>query len=371
MRTVVDRVQSILWYQRPQGAGPLARVLFSEQQHRRLGALTLQQADGQWFLDGGLAAGLRSGDRYHAPELGGQVEVVEVEPSRARISVPEGPPPPTGTLMVPAAAGTHHQPCRIEGTGPLARQLHDRLQHVPGLVVDPSAPAPAFALSVDGLELTVLDAAGRRLRYPWRDAPSLPDAVREERLDALLDDLHGLARAADLLKLARRASEAPCPTALPHTVEWGSVVDGDPRPLPHRGGALSVGERLYVSIDNRGVKPIHVSLLDVGVGRAITLLNPSEPEGIDLAVGATELLGAAEYGRLVGLELSWPSIVPPDGPRPESLVIFVSRAPLPVTSWETKPWSKRAKPPPSQPKRSDLLDTPLLAVHLLELSLRP
>lgn len=350
MRRVVERVQRVTKLQRPQVSGPSSRRLLSERRERSGGELTLQLDADRWQLSGGSAAGVVRGDRYcivdplaeDTSRPLAELVVDDVETHVAVVSVGDAAADrlSPGMVALSRPGGPVHQRCLVAGEGALAEELRRRLANVPGLEVAESSDGGgdvgvAFVLAVRGEELDVLDEAGRRLRWTWRDAGALEPSLRRERLDGLVEDLRTLVRGSDLLSLARRLARATSSRAPAHVVEWGRVDRGVPRPLPRLGAELRVGERIYVSVQNTGVRAIHVSLLDVGVGRHVVLLNRNEPEGVDLAAGDTELFGLPEVRAIQGFELVWPDEVPPDGPREESLVVFVASSPLPVRSWES------------------------------------
>jgi Caspase domain len=353
MRRVVERIQRPRCHQRPQVSGPASRCLFSERRERWSGALSLQRVGERWCLSGGAAAGVMQGDRYSivdllsgaAPHPLAEVVVSNVEGHSAVVSVLTAKAElEAGMTALARPGGPTHQRCVVDGAGALAERLRRSLAAVAGLEVvgGEDRAGAAFVVEVRGEQIEVLDAEGRALRRPWVDAAALEPSVRCERLDGLVEELRTLARASDLLTLARREGLAERPRSLPHVFEWGRVEGGAPHRLPSHGAELSVGDRIYVAVENTGARPIYVSMLDVGVGRAVVLLNRSEPEGVDLAAEDTEILGAPELGSLVGIELVWPDDVPLTGAREESLVVFISSGPLPVGSWETASTLDRA-----------------------------
>jgi len=365
VRRVTEAIGRTQVQQRPQVSGPWSRCLFSERRRPSRGVLTLRHEGERWCLHGGEAVGVVRGDRYcvvdpltDATQPLCEVVVAEVEGHESVVSVDAGMAErlEAGLVALPLPGGPTHQRCRIDGDGALASELRRRILEVEGLAVVEAAEGAglAFALDVKGSAVDVLDADGRRLRWPWTEVPELEPSMRRERIDGLLDDLRALVKGADLLSLARRERPAEPPRSLAHGLEWGLVENGAPRPLPLHGAELTAGQRIYVRVENRSFRPIHVSVLDVGVARMGDLLNRNEPEGIDLGVGQTEIFGAPELDTLRGIELQWPEMVPPDGPREESLVVFIASAPLPVNAWDTASWSdpdpaRRTQP---RPRRS-------------------
>ncbi len=365
VRRVVARLRRLRSRQRPQVSGPAFRCVLSERTVPRTGALVLQGRPGQWGLDGGEAVGVVVGDRYHvvdpldgeATHSRAEVEVAAVAGHAAELTVLSASGElEAGMIALPRAGGPEHQRCVLAGSGPLVVELRRRLAAIGGVVVvDPGDDDGRAELFVEARDdrVEVLDAQGRLLRWPWRDVPAIDPVLRDERLDGLAAEIGVLARTGDLLALARRAGRAEHPRALSHVFEWGRVERGLPRRLPAHGATLHVGDRIYVRVENTASRALHVSLLDVGVGRGVVLLNRNEPEGIDLAAGDTEIFGAPELRGLVGVGLAWPEAVPPDGPREESLVLFLSSAPMPVGAWETRarPDVVRRDQPPA-PRRS-------------------
>ncbi len=353
MRRVCQETLKTRWYQRPQVSGPSSRYPFSERQRRRLGALTLERDGPWWRLSGGQAAGVEPGDRYRifdpitGSEDQGAVDAI-VATVHSHVSV-LGPSLDheeslrEGMVAVPRPGGPARVRCGIRGYGPLATNLAGRLTELEGLELVRSDQTEdlAFMLDVDDGRVVVRDASGRRLRWPWRNVSTGGDEIQSERMDGLIEDLRGLTRGTALVQFARGRPSTSAVESLAHRAEWGIVQGRGLRVLEERGAVLSVGDRIYITVENRAVRPLFVSIFDVGVGRAVTLLSCNEPEGIDLGVREIEVVGAREMEPLRGLELDWPADVPADGPVEESLVIFISNGPLPVRSWETSPWSDR------------------------------
>lgn len=355
MSRVVDRTLGRRLYQRPQVSGPSSRFLFTERSRRRLGTLVLQRMPRGWCLSGGEAAGVRSGDRYRIvdPLGGGEgqdiagVEVTKVGASAAHVVLEPRQGAPrvlSGMLALPVTGGPVHSRFRIIGGGSLADELRRRISATAGLeVIDGDHTGEGvFMLEVAGKDVLVRDDDGARLRWPWRDLDSA-GFTRDDRLDAFIEDLHRLARGTELVGLARRREGDEVPRRLAHVLDWGVVDEhGAPCSLAHHGAELTVGDRVFIAIENTSLWPLRVSVFDVGVGRAVTLLNPNEPEGLDLGVGETEIIGAGELRSLTGIDLHWPGDTPTDSARGESLVIFVSSQPLPLMSWETSSWWDRS-----------------------------
>lgn len=115
--------------------------------------------------------------------------------------------------------------------------------------------------------------------------------------------------------------------ALPTQVHIGlaRVVDGVAHPLSASGAVLHPGQAVCVTVRNEGVQYLYVSLLDIGVSSQVTLLNPAHPSGVPIAPGKQYVFGGDDVtGALPGLELSWPSSVPPVRPRTETIVALIS-----------------------------------------------
>jgi hypothetical protein len=111
-------------------------------------------------------------------------------------------------------------------------------------------------------------------------------------------------------------------------VEWGTVVEGQPRPLPNQGAMILAGDCVSLRLANRGKRRLYVHVVDLGVSGKVTLLTQSWPSGVNLGPGEDKaVLGEAPGDTLFGVRCHWPDTVLADSPRSEELVFIVTDRP--------------------------------------------
>lgn len=345
---VAEYVERRMRQQRPQGSGPLSRVLFSERERRDLGALRLLEHGGRRCLYGGSALGVEAEDRYEIVELprgdrarrSALVTVEAVSSSAAMLDATSDEHHwlRPGLPARPNPGGPTRARCRVRGDGSIASELRTWLGTIGGLtVVDASdRDGVDFSFCASGPRIEVRSHAGSRLRWPFQFDDDEPEVTRNDRIEAVVELAQVLTRALRLRTVADRSTDGAGKGAR-FSVEWGVVKDGINIALPLVGETLSVGDRIYVHVANHGSRqPLHVSVLDVGVGWDITLLTAGHPEGEVLGRRERQVVGQPPLLSLMGLVLHWPDDVPPDQPLEESIVVFVADGPLPIASWATQ-----------------------------------
>jgi hypothetical protein len=342
-RRVRERVLARCPRQRPELEGPGRRLLFQLEELEQEFVLSYFPERNRHWLRGGQLHGVHVGDEYAVMPLGSLgpdtaralalARVVEVWGGASRVELEgrSGSVIPTG---VPAFLLRSPQPRRavaLEGPWgegePFSLRLCEGLQSSPfvrqAVGEEPEPVLTRVRLGEGGVD--VVDAGGDSLVHPLPLTPhSVPEVVRVLELQAraqALRELESTAEAEGLLGCL--------------DMEWGRVLASRALRLPTAGACLHAGERLYVRLRNRGRSRFYVSVLDIGVGGCITLLNTSQPSGLVLGPERVETLGARPDGTLVGLELDWPAAVPPVGERPESLVVIASDAPVDLRLLET------------------------------------
>jgi hypothetical protein len=204
--------------------------------------------------------------------------------------------------------------------------------------VSAGTPEPVIArVRIGERGVDVLDQGEDRVIHPL---PPGPDSAPE-----LLRVLEVLTRAQALREFESGDGADWLEASL--DIEWGRVLAGRAVRLPTAGACLHSGERIYIRLHNRGRSRLYVSVFDIGVGGCITLLSTSQPSGLMIGPARVESLGTGPDGRLVGLELEWPRAVPPDGERPESLVVIAAEAPMDLRLIETsgQRWARAVASP--------------------------
>jgi hypothetical protein len=109
------------------------------------------------------------------------------------------------------------------------------------------------------------------------------------------------------------------------TVEIGSLKDGNAEPIPDTASPLfAVGDRVYVRFQNTGTMTKYFYLFDIGVTGRITLVTNWRPSGMAVGPGENYTVGQDEMRQLIGVPLFWPTGVPIDQPRPETLLVIAT-----------------------------------------------
>ncbi|MGV9365773.1 caspase family protein [Amycolatopsis sp. NPDC003731] len=314
--TVTDRVRQLVLercgVQRPEVEGPSEREVFGTGRVEQVAYLPASRQRRWVRIAGARLLGYGEGDEFtihHEDALLGSV-VVEWTDGHAVFGELRGPDPglplPVGARAQVLTTAVPALPVFL-GTGSDA--LAERVQEDPALRPASAEEAGSVRVVAGSGGLALHDAIGP-LSHPSPDDGHL------------LGDLKRIARARAMLRL----SEDPG-MALPVRVrvEPARVVDGIPRPLPGSGAVLHPGEAVCVTVHNDGAQYLYVSLLDVGISSQVTLLNPAHPSGVAIAPGTKYVFGGDDVtGALPGLELGWPSSVPRDHPRRESIVVLIS-----------------------------------------------
>lgn len=156
----------------------------------------------------------------------------------------------------------------------------------------------------------------------------------------VLQVLQQCAKAQALLSLVQTMQEPNAAFRLEET--WGLVQNGQPYPLPN-GYCLQNGDCFFLELTNAGQEPMWVNIINIGVGKATSLLNQSTlTTGIHLLPGQSQCLGHSPYKGLVGLEVSWPKAVPAVGIRSEWVMVVASSVPMDLSMVqyhdETRSW---------------------------------
>jgi tetratricopeptide (TPR) repeat protein len=308
--------------QRPEVEGPADRLVFSTERRSTVGVRPVRTEGGRFLLDGAALFGTVSGDTYAVVPPGGdpaapaaRATVERVTDGRAvlRLDPPLTALPPGAMAWPlevalgarPVAVLPADDPRRPEVAAALTRTAQVRV------VDDPSGALATVRL--DGAGVQVLDAAGAPLYGTAADRP--PIAVAEA--------VRRLARAAHVRELGSGTG----PEELPDDVEVGWVrllPEGGEKPLTG-GEHLFVGDRLLARFTNTGTEQRFVSSVDVGLSGALTVLTTAEPDGMTLDPGQLYELGR-DWPGSAGIAVGWPSGLPQDGPRAESVVTIVADA---------------------------------------------
>lgn len=343
IRTVVAAIPPRYGFQRPQVSGPRHRLIFEVEEQPRPGALTLRRRGPALWLDGGHGVGVRCGDRYRILGLfpAGEdheatiLRVIRVKEHESELRPQQGQTDGlcSGLLAVPIAGGPTHVRCRL-GNGPWSAALSERLRTIPGLAVlgADERGVVDFEIAADDRRLTLVDPAqGVALREAW-----VPPTAGLPPWAEIVDAVKSAARGSALRALAIEGGGEHRLDPSSYEIEWGVVREGERRPLERHGVHLRARDRVYLRLTSKA-GTIHASVLLVGVDRRVALWSAHDPEGIELAEGATDVVGSPALMELRGAELDWPVDVPADGPRQACFAVILSNRRMPVTAWVTSP----------------------------------
>ena len=319
--------------QRPELEGPVDRLLFQAKAERRSG-LTFYYGgeDGRVpSLRGGRLHGVQRGNLYSVEKPGNPKEqattarVTSVGGSSSRVAL-EGGQPLTGASVRPIHIRFPKRPVHLEDG--VTGALRDAVNRSPILALATSMSGAAMArVRANQRGMFAVDEAGLATSKPIREPGQI------------LTQLHWMAHALILRELQE---EPPILEEQCFQLDWGRVTEerkADAKPLS--GTLLNPGDRLFIRITNRGSEQLYVNLFNIGLSRRVTLLNGSARSGREIAPGETWCYGYREGEGLIGVPLRWPSYVPAEGSRMESIVAIIAGQPMDLSVLEGKEGEQR------------------------------
>jgi hypothetical protein len=166
-----------------------------------------------------------------------------------------------------------------------------------------------------------------------------PRAGDHSGVERVTRDLKILAQAAQLRRLV---GSAGYPLNAEADIEWGRVVGGERQPISS-STVLQTGERIYVSVHNRGEATVYVSMIDIGIAGKITLLTRGAPSGHEVCEGHSYTFGEdRRAGVLKGAPVEWPEGVAAAHGRPDTVLVIVTSKPQDLRALE-QPGVARAR----------------------------
>lgn len=350
MAAVRQRVLARFPTQRPDVEGPAQRRLFSLVELDGRGHIpALCEGDRVKLLAGRLG-GVCPGDVYDIEPLGAAeprplaratVTAAAATSAVAEVDLARGPrrPLPAEAVAIPVELAGPRRPVAIVAPDGERERLAAAVAGSGALrpATDEDAEVLLATLRLDGGLLTVEDHLG-----PLGAPRPYPHG-----LDAAARTLVDLAVAQGIRELVGSHGVADADVE----IELGTVEGGEPRPMPHGGGALALGDRIYVRLRNAtagsgGAKRrLHAHVLNVGLSHRVSLLTSEAPSGIVLDPGAPAyvLAEGVEPGRLQGLELTWPDGLPRDTARLDELYVVISTERTNLQGLETQDAVGRAR----------------------------
>jgi Caspase domain len=327
--------------QRPEAEGPTSRLLFDVAERESTGVLPVVIEQGGAFLESAPFFGLEPGDELvllPAGEAVGRVDpvatahVTDIVSGRASLDVALRPglaALPDGVEAHPTRVSLGRQRVVVEGGDAAARQtVEAALADLKHVQLGEGLPRVATVQLTDQ-QVSLLDALGEPM---WLE----PSPLDSTGLSRLTRGLTLMARAAHLRALGPGEGDAALTT--PVSFRWwtGALEGGSPRELA--GEVLHPGDRVFIEVGNdapAGGPTVYANVFDVGMTSKISLMNSSEPSGIELAPGKRYVFGTNPVEGAPGLKLEWPTTLAARGRRSETIVAIVSDQPQALAQLQT------------------------------------
>ena len=324
--------------QTPAIDGPARRRLFSLDDDDGVGKPIVFAVGDGFELRAGRLMGVTRGNVYAVMPSGSQAysadrAIAEVEVSEPSATVSQamlrcwsnGHKELTQTaIAIPIRKAVVRRPVRVDGPDPLRTHVETALAATDALrSFEPEDKGALATLRVSEGSLTIEDNLGPL--FPATGFPAgLQDAVA---------NLTNLAAAQRLRELEGEHGVS----ANDVDIEWGTVEQGEPRPMPERGASLGLRDRIYVKVKRRS-RELYVHIFNIGIRGRITLLTQRiSTMGVLLSDKTPEfVLGANSMGTLMGCGLSWPAELPRSFPRFDEIVVIVSSMPANLQYLETR-----------------------------------
>ena len=340
-RTIAQLLRDRLVVQRPEIEGPSTRLPFSLERVDAV-SFTVRRDDRGALLEAGALLGISTGDVYGVMPPGStQIvpdeliatvtidDVTAVDSRASQIAWCNGHAelPSAAIALAMSAAGSAYA-VRIVAAAAATPVIEARLRATRRLRSARTPDEPVLGtIRVDQTTLELSDELG-----PLMAAAPYPD-----QLDDAIDHLANLATAKRLRGLDPRGiAEAEV------TVAVGIVdPDGAFRAIDD-GHALGLGDRIAIRIANTSQRPLWANVFGVGLRGAIARLD-GEGSGVPLPANQTVQLGDHASGCLTGFALGWPSGLPRDQPRKDTIMTVVTARPADLSVLETTRESARSR----------------------------
>lgn len=332
-KVVRERVLAAVPEQRADMAGPIGRAPFTLHEPARSRAVPIAVSEGRTLLRAGRITGVARDDVYAVMPAA----VTAYDPTRelaratvthagaldAEVALSPDIELPSGALAFPVQQHLTRYLVRVEGTGDAAARLRTAIAAAPRLHLEADESELLAIVRASDADVVVADGVGDLIApRPWGGNP---DQVRQLVVDFLSD----LATARAFRALAG-AHELPASCCV---VEWGTVEGGKPVVQPEQGAMLSLGDTVYVRVENRSDRDVHVHLFNVGVRGKVTRLSGSLGELV--LAGKNITFGAVPGAGLTGFRLDWPEGLPVDTPRRDEIVVVATSRAADLGALET------------------------------------
>lgn len=347
--------------QRPEAGGPVRRIPFTvtERDHGPAYPVRVDQATGLAWLDAAGLHGINLGDEFVLARAGqrpdptapGLASVTALSGSAAFLRRSDGEAIRAGTTAHVWRKVAHDQlpvVLHADDGRPVPAAFRNALSELPGLrISEASTPGAIATITVADGHFLLCDGAG----MPLYRSPRPADQGTASRLRR---ELVGLAtslrlRSLDLTSDAEFSSSA----SLVVTCGDAPVLDDS---MLHVGDVI----RIKVGNDQSAASTVYANVLDLGVAGRVSLLNTAEPAGMALLPGESRVIGAGPDGRQAGIVASWPTGVPDDQPRFETVIAVFCDQNLDLRSLDQRGVTERGRSDPfARLLRSGIRDLPV------------
>ncbi len=336
-------VQEVKPEQRPQVEGASDRIPFRLATLERPRSFAVIQKDTKYLLEAGHLQGVEPGDTYAilprtSLSLDPQQVIAEAQPLSVlgtqsvlhlqfRSGLTELPKEPTHAFLKTPAL--RKWVVNVDGDTPFLQALRKRLEGVNVLRVHATDedPEPLVQVKEDNGKLVMLDKDG----HDYLPPKDIPEDKVEDLLQQTETNLIRIAKAESVATL-KTSEQNPLGKEL-YEVVWGLVGNGVPKSPRESGQTIHVGDRVWVQVRNLSTSQLFVSFLDIGVFKAVQLVNEKAyPLGIPINPNSEFTLGKSDGGTLQGIELHWPENYVPDRRRDETIVAIISDQPCNLSS---------------------------------------
>ncbi|HEX2687418.1 MAG TPA: caspase family protein [Kofleriaceae bacterium] len=334
-RSIATALRARLTVQRPEIEGPVTRMPFSlATVDAPTFAVRIEQ--GRAIVEAGRLLGVSVGDVYGVMPAGStnfdpkqavaQLTIDEVTATRSfarQIAWHNGASAlPAHAVAIATSLSFERLPVHIAADAPARQVVEAALESSRRVrAATPHDRNVLAELRVQHTELALHDAQGP-LFPPARYPDGLGDAVR---------DLENLATEHRLRVLSEDEGIAP----IDISVELFVVGATGSRKLADHGEALGLGDRIALQLENKTSKPVFANVFNIGLRRRIELVSAVDPSGVKLLPHKPRYVGDSIAGQLTGYKIRWPSGLPRDQPRLDTLMVMLTAEPADLRALES------------------------------------
>lgn len=328
--------------QHPQAEGPDTRILFSTKEMVS-GAILIKIENKEMILKAGSLAGVQVGNIYVIMPCGferidskrqiGKVRVISMNgfTSKVEFITPTRSIPSEVALAFLQSTAPCKRPALFLDDFEALRQRIEKSEFLRKYDANEMCE-PIVSFQEEGNKLLMRNSFGTLLF----EQQATSDKSLEDLVEAAVLSAENLALAYHILKCEVETEGEKFEHSM--GLEFGLVSGGKPgnRLIQSGSAVIKEGQRVYIYLWNGGGPTFFVSVLDVNAAGHISLVSASWPHGIKLAPGENHTLGKT-YGRLNGLKLSWPKMVPKADFIEETLIFVITSAAVDIRPLTNQP----------------------------------